>query len=128
MRRLLLDTHVLLWWLADSPQLGPRTRDLIADERNDVFVSAASAWEIAIKTALGKLEVPEDLQEIIEEEGFDILSISFFHGLQAGRLPPLHRDPFDRMLIAQAQTEGVELVTNDGMIARYGIKLVDACR
>lgn len=95
MRKLLLDTHTLLWWLADDPQLGPRARECIEDERNAVYVSAASAWEIAIKKALGKLEVPDDLDGIVENEGFDKLAISFFHGEKAGELPPLHRDPFD---------------------------------
>ena len=128
MKRLLLDTHVVLWWLADAPQLGARARELIADERNDLFVSAVSGWEISIKSTLGKLEVPEEIQEVIEEEGFELLPIRFFHGLQAGRLPPLHRDPFDRMLIAQAQAEGLDLMTSDGVIARYGIRILDASR
>lgn len=126
MRRLLLDTHVLLWWLADDPKLGPHARQLIQDERNEVFVSAASAWEISIKKAMGKLKAPDDLDGIVEEEGFDKLPISFFHGERAGNLPSLHRDPFDRMLIAQAQAEGLDLVSGDAMLGRYGIKVVDA--
>ena len=130
MRRLLLDTHVLIWRLADDPMLGPRTRATIADERNEVYVSAVSAWEISIKRALGKLDAPEDLdlESILEDEGFEILPINFFHGEQAGRLPPHHRDPFDRMLIAQAQAEGLELVTNDGAFTAYGLLTVDATR
>ncbi len=126
MRRLLLDTHVLLWWLADDPRLGSRARRLVADERNAVFVSATSAWEISIKAALGRLEVPPDLDEIVLDEGFDVLPVSFFHGLRAGALPPVHRDPFDRMLIAQAQAEGLELMTTDGLMREYGVKIVDA--
>jgi PIN domain nuclease of toxin-antitoxin system len=126
MRRLLLDTHALLWWLADDPRLGPHARQLIQDERNEVFVSAASAWEISIKKAMGKLKAPDDLDGIVEEEGFDTLPISFFHGERAGELPPLHRDPFDRMLVAQAQAEGLDLVTGDAMLGRYGVKVVDA--
>ena len=128
MRRLLLDTHVLIWWLADDPSLGPRARSLIADERNEVYVSAATAWEISIKRALGKLDMAEDLGPILEEEGFEALPITFFHGEQAGRLPPHHRDPFDRVLIAQAQAEGLELVTNDGAFAAYGVRTIDATR
>ena len=126
MRRLLLDTHVLLWWLSNDPRLGADVRQLIADERNEAWVSAASAWEISIKKALGKLEAPDNLDAIVEDEGFARLAVSFFHGEQAGALPPLHRDPFDRMLIAQAQAEGLEIVTSDARIAAYGIRTVDA--
>ncbi|MGV6807163.1 MAG: type II toxin-antitoxin system VapC family toxin, partial [bacterium] len=105
MKRLLLDSHVFLWWLSDE-SLSTDAKSLIADERNQVFVSAATVWEISIKRALGKLQAPEDLQRIVEEEGFTPLPISLFHSEQAGKLPPIHRDPFDRMLIAQAQAEG----------------------
>ena len=126
MRRLLLDTHALLWWLADDPRLGPRARELIGDERNEAYVSAASAWEISIKKALGKLEAPGDLDAIVEEEGFAKLPITFFHGERAGSLPDLHRDPFDRMLIAQAQAEGLDIVTTDERIASYAVRVVSA--
>lgn len=126
MRRLLLDTHTLLWWLADDPQLGVNSRRLIEDGRNTVLVSAVSAWEISIKKALGKLDAPDDLDILVEEEGFEELSISFFHGEKAGELPPIHRDPFDRMLVAQAQAEGLDIVTRDENIPRYGIKTIDA--
>lgn len=128
MRRLLLDTHVLIWWLTDDPKLGPRARAMIADERNEVYVSAVSAWEISIKRALGKLDAPEDLGSILEDEGFEVLPITFFHGEQAGRLPLHHRDPFDRMLIVQAQAEGLELVTSDGAFVAYGLLTIDATR
>jgi len=128
MKRLLLDTHTLLWWLADDPRLGEKARALIADATNQVFVSAASAWEISTKTALGKLDAPSDLDNVVEEEGFDKLSISFFHGQRAGSLPSIHRDPFDRMLIAQAQTEGLDIITADETIRKYGIKTFDASR
>jgi PIN domain nuclease of toxin-antitoxin system len=128
MRRLLLDTHTLLWWLADDSRLGPHARALIADAGNEAWVSAATAWEISIKKALGKLEAPADIDAIVEEEGFAKLPISFFHGEQAGALPALHRDPFDRMLVAQAQAEGLELLTADEHIAAYGIRTVDARR
>lgn len=128
MKRLLLDTHALLWWLADDPRLGESARALIADATNQVFISAASAWEISIKTALGKLDAPSDLDNVVEEEGFDKLSISFFHGQRAGALPNIHRDPFDRMLIAQAQAEGMDIITADETIPEYGIKTFDASR
>jgi PIN domain nuclease of toxin-antitoxin system len=126
LKRLLLDTHVLLWWLSDDPQLGQTTRQVIADPRNDVYISAASTWEISIKRSLGKLSAPEDMDSIIDNEGFDKLPISLFHGDQAGMLPGHHKDPFDRMLIAQAQSEGLVVVTNDEKIIRYGIRIMDA--
>ena len=128
MRRLLIDTHVFLWWLADAPQPGRQARTLIAKAENQVFVSAATGWEIAIKKAMGRLVAPDDLDGIVDEEGFEKLPISFFHGERAGELPPLHRDPFDRMLIAQAQAEGLELVTADKMIPRYPVKTIDALK
>src|SRR5210317_679491 len=102
MQRFLLDTHTLLWWLNDSPQLGPRCRQMISNERNQVFVSAATTWEISIKMAIGKLRAPEDMDSVVEDEGFSKLPISLYHGQLAGSLPANHRDPFDRMLIAQA--------------------------
>ena len=126
MKRILLDTHVLLWWLADSPLLGARARSLIADTRNPIYVSAATTWEIAIKRAKGMLEAPDDMDRIVEDEGFEKLPITLFHGEQAGSLPEIHRDPFDRMLIAQAQAEGLELLTKDSEIPAYNIKVIDA--
>jgi PIN domain nuclease of toxin-antitoxin system len=124
MKRLLLDTHVLLWWLSDDSQLSSDAREAISDPRNEIYVSAATTWEIAIKTQLGKLQAPVDMESIIEAEGFTPLPITLFHGQQAGHLPPLHRDPFDRMLIAQASAEGLVLVTNDEQIVRYGIRVM----
>lgn len=126
MRRLLLDTHVLLWWLADHPALGEKARGLISDPRNDVYVSAASTWEISIKKALGKLNAPLGMASIIQDEGFSSLAISLFHGEQAALLPEHHKDPFDRMLIAQAQAEGLEVVTSDEKFSAYGVRLVGA--
>lgn len=123
MQRFLLDTHVFLWWLADAPALGPRCRALLADQRNEVFVSAATTWEISIKKALGKLDAPEDMDSIVEDEGFSKLPISLYHGQLAGSLPALHRDPFDRMLVAQAQAEGLILMTSDTNISLYNIRL-----
>jgi PIN domain nuclease of toxin-antitoxin system len=126
MRRFLLDTHVFLWWLSDDPALGAEARQMIGEPRNQVLVSAASIWEISIKQAKGMLEAPEDLEALVEDEGFTKLPISLFHGQQAGKLPEIHRDPFDRMLIAQAQAEGLELVTADGIIPQYGVRVVAA--
>ena len=123
--RLLLDTHVLLWWLADNPALSKRARKLIANEP-EVFASAASAWEIAIKRALGKLEAPEDLLAALEMSGIQRLAIDFEHAAVAGALPRHHDDPFDRMLVAQAQREGLTLLSSDARIAEYGVSVLPA--
>jgi len=128
MRRLLLDTHALLWWLVDDPQLGQKTREAISEIRNIVYVSAASSWEMSIKKALGKINIPDNIENIVEDEGFEKLPITFYHGQLAGALPELHKDPFDRMLIAQAQAEGLLLVTSDSTIFRYSLQLMDATR
>ncbi|MDN3517133.1 type II toxin-antitoxin system VapC family toxin [Aquisalimonas lutea] len=129
MRRLLLDTHTFLWWLNGDQSLGERAKAAIADPRNQVFVSAATGWEIAIKQAIGKLRVEEgDLDTIAEEEGFTHLPITFFHGTQAGALPRHHKDPLDRMLVAQAQAEGLIIVTADVDIPAYGVHILSAER
>jgi PIN domain nuclease of toxin-antitoxin system len=123
--RLLLDTHVLLWWLADDPALSKQARRLIANEP-EVFASAASAWEIAIKRAVGKLEAPEDLPAALAAGGIGRLPIGFEHAAAAGALPRHHDDPFDRMLVAQAQHEGLTLLTSDARISRYGVATLPA--
>lgn len=128
MQRLLLDTHVFLWWLLDDPRLGPEARAMITIPDNLVFVSAATGWEIGIKRALGKLLAPLDLEREVERNGFAPLPITFFHGEQAGALPQHHRDPFDRVLIAQAQAEGLLLVTADNHFSAYGIRTFPASR
>jgi PIN domain nuclease of toxin-antitoxin system len=121
-----LDTHVFLWWLGNDPQLGPKAREAISDERNDVFVSAVTGWEIAIKRSVGKLRAPDNLDALLEDEGFLPLPITFYHGEQAGSLSPHHKDPFDRMLIAQAQAEGLTLVTRDKHFPLYGVRVLPA--
>ncbi len=126
MQRFLLDTHVFLWWLADAPELGSQTRARIAEPTNEVFVSAVTGWEIGIKKAMGKLVAPDNLDALVEDEGFSHLPISFFHGEQAGALPHHHKDPFDRMLVAQAQAEGLVLVTRDRVIPSYGVRTYNA--
>ena len=122
MARFLVDTRVLLWWLMDHPSLGASARQAIADAQNVVFVSAASGWEVAVKRTLGKLQAPDDLETRIGEQGFASLSITFRHAEQAGGLPLLHRDPFDRVLIAQAQVEDLILITNDDRIKQYDVR------
>ena len=124
---LLLDTHVLLWWCQDHPRLrGSRAARAIADPTNLVRVSAASAWEIAIKEAIGRLSTPEPLESAVARSGFLPLPIDFRHARAAGRLPPYHHDPFDRMLVAQALVENLVLVTHDGRLERYGAEILRA--
>ncbi|MBV9303149.1 MAG: type II toxin-antitoxin system VapC family toxin [Acidobacteriaceae bacterium] len=122
----LLDTHALLWWLSDDPALTKAARRIIAETRNTVFVSAASAWEIATKVRLGKLPTAADLATDftgqIVREGFQILPISGEHAIRAGLLPGSHKDPFDRMLIAQAQAENVPIVSNEIRFDSYGVR------
>jgi PIN domain nuclease of toxin-antitoxin system len=117
---LLLDTHVFLWWRTNSERLSVHARDTIATA-SIVFVSAASAWEAAIKIALGRLTLPEPFGLGVDRSGFRRLAISFEHAEAAAALPRHHGDPFDRMLIAQTQLEGVTLVTHDQMLAPYGV-------
>lgn len=126
MERLLLDTHVALWALAEPEKLSRPARMALEVAENDVFVSVVSAWEIAIKCTLGKLEAPDDLEAAIRMQGFEPLLITFHHVAQAGGLPPHHRDPFNRMLIAQAQAEGLILVTRDSDIPLYGVRTMAA--
>lgn len=123
--RLLLDTHALLWWLADE-ELSPAAREAIADSASVVAVSAASAWEISIKKTLGKLAAPDDLEEQVGSGGFTPLPITIAHGLAAGVLPRHHDDPFDRMLIAQAITEGLTIVTRDKQFDQYRVAILRA--
>lgn len=124
--RLLLDTHILLWWLADDPVLPHSIKSAIADPHAEIFVSAATSWEIAIKHALGRLVFPvARLPAILIEARMSPLAISVEHGLVAGSLPPHHHDPFDRMLIAQAQHEGLTIVSVDKMFGRYAVAILD---
>jgi len=123
--RLLLDTHTLLWWLDGDRRLSRRARQAIADRDNMVAVSAASAWEIATKVRIGKLpgavDVAADLPGCLANQQFQSLDIAVLHAQRAGRLPGDHRDPFDRMLIAQAQIEDLPVVTNDEIFDKYGV-------
>jgi len=123
--RLLLDTNALLWWLADE-SLSAQARDAVADPANLVVVSAASAWEISVKKALGKLAAPDDLEQQVAAGGFSPLPISIAHAIAAGQLPRHHEDPFDRMLIAQAFAEGLTIVTRDKRFEDYGAALLSA--
>jgi PIN domain nuclease of toxin-antitoxin system len=120
--RLLLDTHVFLWWRADDRRVHRTVRAAVA-EADVVFVSAATAWEAAIKAALGRLKIPDSIEAGVLASGFERLPISFAHAEAAGMLPLHHADPFDRMLIAQARLEGLTLVTHDRHFAPYGVEI-----
>ncbi len=117
--RLLLDTHAFVWWDAKDSRLPDRMREAIASTENQVFVSAVSVWEIAIKRASGKLIFKGSISKAIDAHGFQALPISVAHAEWAGSLEPIHQDPFDRMLIAQANLEGMSLVTVDAQILSY---------
>ncbi|MFI8104137.1 type II toxin-antitoxin system VapC family toxin [Streptomyces sp. NPDC086023] len=123
--KLLADTHVVLWWLLDSPQLSDEIKELL-DTESLAYISAVTPWELAVKQALGKLEGPEDLPERARDCQLRPLPITGQHGIRAAQLPFHHRDPFDRILIAQAQTEGLTLVTRDKHIPRYDVAVLSA--
>jgi PIN domain nuclease of toxin-antitoxin system len=124
--RALLDTHALIWWFSDNPSLPQTVREFIAETENTLLVSAASAWELAIKYQSGKLRKAADLVSNfsgrMEREGFQLLPISAEHGIRAGLLPGLHKDPFDRMLIAQAQAEDIPIISNETIFDTYGVR------
>jgi PIN domain nuclease of toxin-antitoxin system len=124
--RALLDTQTLLWWILDDPALTQTARATIAETSNRMLVSAASAWELAIKFQMGKLPRAADLvsnfSREVEQEGFHLLPISPEHGIRAGLLAGNHKDPFDRMLIAQSQAEDIPIISNDVIFESYGVR------
>lgn len=126
--RALLDTHAFLWWITDDPRLSRRAREIIADGRNELFFSAVSGWEIAIKARLGRLEVPENLERFVAEQlsqnAIQALPIYLSHALHTYTLPDHHRDPFDRLLISQALLEKLPVLSADPQIARYPVEVV----
>lgn len=124
--RLLLDTHAIVWWFSGNQRLPSKARQAIADSSNDKFVSAVSAWEIATKYRLGKMPsvaaLADDFRNRVAGDGFDELPITLEHALRAGSLPGLHRDPFDRLLIAQAISNDLVLVSYETLFDRYGVR------
>ena len=126
--RALLDTHAFLWWTTDDPQLSAVARAFIGDGQNEIFFSAASAWEIAIKFAKGRLELPETPDEYVArrlaQHRFQALPIQLSHALRVAALPEIHTDPFDRLLVAQSQLESLPLLTADAEIARYEVERI----
>jgi PIN domain nuclease of toxin-antitoxin system len=126
--RVLLDTHALLWWATDDSSLPERSRRRISESYNGVVVSAVSAWEIATKMRLGRLpsatDLVSDFEGFLQRQNFEGLPISLAHGIRAGLLPGHHKDPFDRMLIAQAQAENLPIISNDPILDQYGVRRI----
>ncbi|MDA8334889.1 MAG: type II toxin-antitoxin system VapC family toxin [Peptococcaceae bacterium] len=126
--RVLLDTHVFLWWITDDRRLSPKARDLIGDGSNDLFLSAASGWEIAIKAGLGKLKLPADVGTMVAEQldvnAISALPVQMNHALHVNTLPAYHRDPFDRLLVAQALCEDLSIMTADPQICQYSVTVI----
>lgn len=122
--KILLDTHVLVWWMFDAKELTKHFREHIANPANLIFVSAATVWELRIKSALGKINLPNDFVSILETEKFENLSVTWRHADAVKSLPMHHHDPFDRMLIAQAQMESLALMSHDAMIAKYDVAVI----
>jgi PIN domain nuclease of toxin-antitoxin system len=118
--KILLDTHLLLWWLGNSSDLSAQARAHISDPENTIFVSAVSLWEIWLKASLGKLRLPADFEEKMAAETFESLPLTATHARQVALLPWHHRDPFDRMLVAQARAENLILLTADNGVTAYG--------
>ena len=122
--RLLLDANALLWWRNASRRLSRSARDAIGDGGNEIILSAATLWEITIKRGLGKLQFPDDLEQVMREEAFSLMPIAYEHLRTVDSLPHHHRDPFDRLLIAQALSEGIPIATGDRIFAAYGVQIV----
>lgn len=126
--RALLDTHAFLWWLADDVRLSPRAREIIGDGNNELFLSAASGWEMAIKMRLGKLQLPGELESFVlgqlKINAIEPLAVQMVHALHVYTLPEHHRDPFDRLLVAQAQVERMPIITADPQVAQYAVEVV----
>ncbi len=122
---ILIDTHMLLWWLADDSRLSKKARALMADPANMLTVSAATAWEIAIKQALRKMTMDGNLERAVREQGFAMLPVTFPHAAETLTLPAIHRDPFDRMLVAQARVESLPLLTVNPHILQYPANVIE---
>jgi PIN domain nuclease of toxin-antitoxin system len=126
--RALLDTHVFLWWVSDDERLSPRARDVIGAGPDEILFSVVSAWEIVLKAALGRLQVAPDptsfVSEHLQANSFTVLPMHLRHALAVADLPDHHRDPFDRMLIAQARSEGLAIISSDQDVARYPVEVV----
>jgi len=126
--KVLLDTHTFLWWVTDDLKLSSRVRKIISDGKNELFLSAVSGWEIAIKAQLGRIQIPDKPQTFISEQmvanAIQGLPIQISHAVHIYNLPTHHRDPFDRMLVAQAQLEKLPILTDDPQISQYPVKVI----
>jgi PIN domain nuclease of toxin-antitoxin system len=122
--RILLDSHALLWWAGDPERLAPSARAAIEDPENEIHVSAASLWEIGLKAAKGKLRLPVDFEEILGRNGINSLALTARHAMESVGLPPIHGDPFDRVLVAQCRVEDMILASRDAILASYGIRIL----
>ena len=126
--RILLDTHAFLWWITGDQRLSQRSIECISDGSNELFFSVASGWEIAIKAGLGRIDIPDPLDRFVSEHLFrnhmDVLAIQLSHALHVITLPQLHRDPFDRMLISQAQIEKLPILSSDKLLAAYDVEVI----
>jgi PIN domain nuclease of toxin-antitoxin system len=122
--RLLIDSHAFLLWSETSPALGSAAHEAIADPTNEVLISVAALWELTIKTSSGRLSLPADLETMVASQAFAVLSITFPHLGRLAGLPRLHRDPVDRMIIAQALAEGIPIATGDRVFGAYGVQIV----
>ena len=122
--KILLDTHVLVWALSSPEKIKPKVQDLLVDTDNIVFVSIASLWELQIKKSLNKISLSDDFISQLQENGFELLDINYKHIAKLDELPLIHRDPFDRMLVAQTIHENLSLVTNDLEIMKYNVKII----
>lgn len=122
--RVLLDTHILLWWLSEPERLSKAQYDLISYKETQALVSAGSIWEMRIKESLGKIEIPSDIISIIKEEAFQFLAVSEEHADYISRLPIHHKDQFDRIIIAQAKIEDLTLVSSDKIFLKYDIEII----
>jgi PIN domain nuclease of toxin-antitoxin system len=126
--KLLLDTHVFLWWITDDSRLSPKARELISDGQNELFLSAASAWEIAIKAQIGRLQLSDKPDILIPDQlsknAIETLPVYLRHALHVFDLPGHHRDPFDRMIIAQAKLEDLPIISSDKIFGQYQVEVV----
>ena len=126
--RYLLDTHTFLWWIADDRKLSAHAREVIADSDNDIVFSAVSAWEIAIKYAIGRLSLDHPPKRFVRDQlkktGFPVLDVRLDHALEVSELPQIHSDPFDRLLIAQCRCDSMPLISSDKTISQYPVELI----
>ena len=126
--RYLLDTHAFLWFVLDDQRISTKAKSIIKDSKNEIYFSAASAWEMSIKIRLGRLTIEEDLEPFIikqlAENNFSTLSITIFHSIYTSKLPNIHKDPFDRMIVAQAQVEDLSIISKDKNIKKYSVPVV----